>query len=69
MSDSLERRLAAVEEALAALDGAEPTTSEPGEAPVTLAQVRRETVYLWQSVRGIRDDISEIKAALAKLQK
>ncbi|MCL4069025.1 hypothetical protein M3484_20925 [Pseudomonas sp. GX19020] len=69
MSGSLETRLAEIENNIAALEGAEPTSRPIGEAPITLLQVKRETDLLWQSVRGIQEDIGEIKSALAKLQR
>lgn len=64
MSSDFELRLEEIEDRLAALDGAEPTTHPTGSAPITLSQVHRETQFIWESVRAIRDEIAQIRASL-----
>lgn len=60
--DDLEMRLEEVENRLATIDGAEPMTTEPGQKPVSLSQVKREVDRIWIEIRAIKEEISEIRA-------
>lgn len=62
--DDLEMRLEDVENRLASIDGAEPTTYPTGSKPLTLADAHREIQLIWGDLRGVLEDIKAIKIKL-----
>lgn len=64
MTDDLEGRVDDIENTLAQLSGAEPSTSLPDGGHVTLAQVNREVQFIWRDIRAMKEEIGLIKAKL-----
>lgn len=64
MGSDFEERLQELEDKVGSMEGAEPSTREPGGATVTLAQTQREVMFLWQSIKDIREEMQELRAMI-----